>query len=65
MPRGPDKDPRDMGGEELRTAARRQDKLVGMEIERIRQTDERFRAVLDRALALDEEIDRRRGKPHA
>lgn len=56
------KPPSDMGGEELRIAARRQDKLVGREIERLRQTDPAFRAILDRALALDEETDRRRGR---
>lgn len=50
-----------MGGEELRNAAKRQDKLVGLEVERLRQTDPQFRAALDRSLALDDEIARRKG----
>lgn len=57
-----DKPPKDMGGEELRTAARRQDRKLSIEIDRLRISDPQFRAVLDRSVELDEEIDRRKGR---
>ena len=54
------KDPRLMKGEELRTEARKHDKALGAEIDRLRLSDERFREILDRSLALEDEINRRR-----
>ena len=54
------KDPRLMKGEELRTEARKHDKALGAEIDRLRLSDERFREILDRSLAFEDEINRRR-----
>ncbi len=51
-----------LSGETLRNEARRTDRLLGRELERLRQTDEQFRAVLDRSLALEVEIDRRKNR---
>lgn len=52
--------PRDMTGEQLRNERRKSSRALGDEIVRLRATDERFRAVLDWDLALDEEADRRK-----
>ena len=54
------KDPRDMGGEELRSIAKSTDRKLGFEIERMRRIDPKFKEVLDRSLALEAEILRRR-----
>lgn len=56
------KDPSDMKGEELRKEAKKYDRAVGAEIDRIRLSDERFRTILDRSLALDDEIEKRRNR---
>lgn len=56
------KDPRDMGGEELRNEAKKIDKRLGFELDRLRRSDAQFRSVLDRSLALEQEIDRRKNR---
>jgi len=52
-----------LSGEELRKAARKADKALADEIVRMRATDEQFREVLDRALAVEDEQLRRKNKP--
>lgn len=49
-----------LSGEALRTAAKRADRALGAELDRLRISDEGFRAALDKALALEDEINRRR-----
>lgn len=54
------KEPKDMGGEELRAISKSTDRKLGFEIERMRMKDSQFKAVLDRSLALEAELLRRR-----
>lgn len=49
-----------LSGEALRTQLKRADTKLGDEIDRLRIVDSQFRAVLDRALALQDEADARR-----
>jgi hypothetical protein len=51
-----------MRGEELRREAKKADKALGAELDRLQLTDERFKRVLERALALETEVDRRKNK---
>lgn len=53
-------DPRNMKGEELRRESKRADKALGAELDRIRISDDRFRSILDRSLALESELQRRK-----
>lgn len=55
-------DLREMGGEALRKEQRRVDKRLGSEINRLRLADAAFRAVLDRSLAIDDELQRRKNR---
>ena len=56
------KSPRDMTGEELHKARRRADNEIGLQIARLRAKDPEFKAAIDRAIELDEEADRRKGR---
>lgn len=56
------KDPSDMSGMELRTESKRADRALGAELDRIRIQDERFRQALDRSIALQDELDRRKNR---
>lgn len=53
---------RHLSGEELRRQAKRADARLGVEIDRLRLADAPFRAAIDRALALDAEIEARRNR---
>lgn len=52
---------RAMSGEQLRKESAKADRAIAAEVTRLRAHDPAFRAALDRALAIDEERDRRRG----
>lgn len=49
-------------GAKLATEAKRADRALGADIDRLRIADERFRAILDRSLAIEAEQLRRRNK---
>lgn len=57
------KAPRLMRGEELRREAKRIDRALGAEIDRLRMADPQFKSVLDRSLEIEDEVNRR--KNHA
>lgn len=57
------KPPSLMSGEELRNEGRRADRRLGAELDRLRLSDSGFKAVLDRALEIESEIERRRKPP--
>ena len=49
-------------GEQLRKAAKQADSALGSELDRLQLTDERFRRILLRSLALEAEIAARKNK---
>lgn len=53
-------DLRAMSGERLRTEGRRIDRKIGAELDRVRMADAQFRTVLDRSLAVEDEIAKRK-----
>ncbi len=55
---------RAMSGETLRNEARKSDKALGAEIDRLQIADEQFRVVLLHNIAVDEEVERRRKGGH-
>lgn len=54
---------RSLSGGQLRDEARRTDRQLGREIDRLRIADAQFRAVIDRALAIEDEQARRKNTP--
>lgn len=52
----------DLSGEELRRQAKRADDKLGAELDRLRLADPQFRDVLDRALALESEMEARKNR---
>jgi len=52
-----------LSGEQLRNEAKRTDRQLGREIDRLRISDAQFRAVIDRVLAIEDEQASRKNRP--